>query len=56
VEEVLLLNKFFLLSIYALVGKIWPEKVVRWCPDGNKGISNDIKFVNVTLAAPFLGR
>ena len=36
VEEVLLLNKFFFrLSIHALVAKIWPDKVVRWCPDGD---------------------
>jgi len=21
------------LSIHALVAKIWPDKVVRWCPD-----------------------
>ena len=36
VEEVLLLNKFFFrLSIHALVAKIWPDKVVRWCRDGN---------------------
>ena len=33
VEEVLLLNKFFRLSIHALVAKIWPDKVVRWCQD-----------------------
>ena len=34
VEEVLLLNKFFFrLSIHALVAKIWPNKVVRWCRD-----------------------
>jgi len=36
VGEVLLLNKFFLrLSIHALVAKIRPNKVVRWCRDGN---------------------
>jgi len=35
VEEVLLLNMFFRLSIYALVAKIWPDKVVRWCRDGD---------------------
>ena len=36
VEEVLLLNKFFFrLSMHALVAKIWPDKVVRWCPDGD---------------------
>ena len=28
-------NNFFRLSIYALVAKIWPDKVVRWCRDGN---------------------
>ena len=34
VEEILLLNKFFfLLSIHALVAKIWPDKVVRRCRD-----------------------
>ena len=37
VEEVLLPNTFFRLSenIYALVAKIWPDKVVRWCRDGD---------------------
>ena len=35
VEEVLLLNKFFRLSIHALVAKIQPNKVVRWCRDGD---------------------
>ena len=35
-EEVLVLNKFFFrLSIRALVSKIWPDKVVRWCRDGD---------------------
>jgi len=36
VEEVLLFNKlfFFRLSIRALVEKIWSDKIVRWCPDG----------------------
>jgi len=35
-EEILLLNKFlFRLSTRALVAKIWPDKVVRWCPDGD---------------------
>ena len=29
-------NKFFFrLSIHALVAKIWPENVVRWCRDGD---------------------
>ena len=37
VEEVLLLNKFFRLSIHALVAKIWPDKVVRWCRDADFG-------------------
>jgi len=23
------------LSIHALVAKIWPDKVVRWCRDGD---------------------
>ena len=36
VEKVLLLNKFFFrLSIHALVAKIWPDKVVRWCRNGD---------------------
>ena len=35
VEEVLLFNKFFRLSIHALVPKIWPDKVVRWCQKGD---------------------
>ena len=36
VKEVLLLNKFFFrLSIHALVAMIWPDKVVRWCRDGD---------------------
>ena len=35
VEEILLFNKFFCrLWIHALVAKIQPNKVVRWCPDG----------------------
>jgi len=34
--EILLLNKFFSrLSINALVAKIQPGKVVRWCADGD---------------------
>jgi len=32
--ETLLFNKCFRLSIRALVAKIWPDKVVRWWPDG----------------------
>ena len=35
VEEVLLLNTFFRLSIYALVAKIQPDKVVPWGRDGD---------------------
>jgi len=36
VEETLLINKFFFrLSIHALAAKILPDKVVRWCPDGD---------------------
>jgi len=36
VEEVLLFNKFFpRLSIHALVAKLQPEKVVRWCQNGD---------------------
>jgi len=35
-EEILLLKKvFFRLSIRVLVAKIWPDKFVRWCPDGD---------------------
>jgi len=34
VGEMLLLNKFFRLSINVLVAKIQPDKVVRWCPGG----------------------
>jgi len=36
VEEILLFNTFFRLSIRALVAKIGlqPDKVVRWCADG----------------------
>jgi len=26
---------FFWLLIHALVAKIWPNKVMRWCPDGD---------------------
>jgi len=35
VEEVLLLNKFFRLSIHALVAKTQHDKFVRWCRDGD---------------------
>jgi len=36
VEEVLLFNKFFpRLSIHALVAKIQPNEIVRWCRDGD---------------------
>ena len=34
-DEVLLLNKFFRLSICALVAKIQADKVVRYCRDGD---------------------
>jgi len=35
-EEVLLFNKFFFrFSIHALIAKIQPDKVVRWCGDGD---------------------
>jgi len=34
VEEVLLFNKFFRLSIHALVAKLSSDKVLRWWPDG----------------------
>ena len=33
-EEILLFNKFFQLSIYALVANIQLDKVVRWFADG----------------------
>ena len=36
VEDILLLKQvFFRLSTRALVAKISPDKVVRWCPDGD---------------------
>ena len=35
VEEVLLLNMFFFDCRYALVAKIQPDNVVRWCADGD---------------------
>ena len=35
VDEVLLLNIFFRLSIRALIAKIQPDKVVLWCRDGD---------------------
>jgi len=35
VEEVSVLNKFFRLSIHALAAKIQPDKVVRWCQNGD---------------------
>jgi len=37
VEEVLLLNNYFfpIVDTYALVAKIQPEIVVRWCRDGD---------------------
>jgi len=34
VEEILLFNKFFSDCNIALVIKIWPNEVVRWCTDG----------------------
>jgi len=37
VEDILLVNNFFRLSIRALVAKIQPDKVVLWCPDGDFG-------------------
>jgi len=44
VEKVLLFKKlFFRLSVCALVAKIWPDKVARWCRDGD--------FVRPVLAA-----
>jgi len=27
-------NTFFRLTMHALVAKVQPDKVVRWCPDG----------------------
>ena len=35
VGEVLLFKNFFRLSICALVAKIQPDKVARWCPNGD---------------------
>ena len=35
VEEILLVNTFFRLSIHALVAKTWPDKVLRRCADGD---------------------
>ena len=35
VEEILLFNNLFRLSICVLVAKIQPDKVVRWCADGD---------------------
>jgi len=35
VEEILLFNKFFQLRIHALVVKVQPDEVVRWCADGD---------------------
>jgi len=35
VDEILLFNTFFRLLIHALLAKIQPDKVVRWCPDGD---------------------
>jgi len=34
VQEILLFNMFFRLSIHALVAKIEPDNVVQWCADG----------------------
>jgi len=34
VEEISLLKFFFRLSIHALAAKIQPDKVVRWCQNG----------------------
>jgi len=33
-EEILLFNFFFRSLIYALVAEIQPDKIVRWCTDG----------------------
>ena len=35
VKEVSMFNKFFWLSIHALAAKIQPNKVVRWCQNGD---------------------
>ena len=35
VEEVLVLNKFFPIVDTCSVAKIWPNKVVRWCRNGD---------------------
>ena len=34
-KEVLLFNKFFLITNMCLVAKVWPDKVARWCRDGD---------------------
>ena len=34
-DEILLFNIFFQLSIHALVAKVQPDKFVRWCADGD---------------------
>jgi len=42
---ILLFNNFFRLSIRASVAKIWPDKFVRWCADG--------EFLEIFLRAAF---
>jgi len=37
-DEILLFNQFFSdcrYNVHALVAKIWSDKVVPWCPDGD---------------------
>ena len=53
VGEVLLFNTFFRLSIHALVAKIWPDKVVGWCPDGDFGDVFGSCICSEPRAAPF---
>jgi len=35
VDKILLFNKFLPVSIHVLVAKIHPDKLVRWCRDGD---------------------
>jgi len=35
VEDISMFNVFFRLSTYALIAKTQPDKVVRWCADGD---------------------
>jgi len=49
VEEILLFNKFFQLLISALVAKIQPDKVARWCADDEFW-----RFFTVLITFPFI--